>query len=655
MRALAVMSVLLFHLWPDRIGGGYIGVDIFFVISGYLITSHLLRELLGTGRIRVGEFWARRARRLLPASLAVLFLTAISVVAWVPRSLWDQFLGEVVAAALYVENWRLASDSVDYLAGTNEASPVQHFWTLSVEEQFYVVLPLLLLLGVFVFKRIPLGRAALLVVSLGVLGSFAYGLWQTAWSPDASYFSTLTRAWEFGAGALIAFLPPLHARFRTPVAMLGLLGALAAIFVFSADTPFPGWAALLPVLAASAMILAGPQSFLAWAGRLAPVAFLGAVSYSAYLIHWPAIVIVPFVTGHELTAMEKLAILGATVIAAWFCTNYVENPIRFSRRLLGGRRPRVVAAWSAAGMALVIGVAGVALAFNESQIRAAEAQTAAIAEGLTECFGAASMDPALAPCTNADLDGVVVPALADAESDDDNRGECWSGATEAEFRVCTLGEKTGATRHVLAIGDSHNNTLVGAYESIAKAYGWRIDVAGHAGCYWTDTELRLASDEATDACAHWQDSARDYISGLSTLDAIVVTRSSGGKNATDRTVDGMVAAWQDRPANIPLIAILDNPRLSDDVVACVEMAGVDEAARCGLTREDAVFDDGQKRAAERVEGAEVVDLTDYYCSASTCPAIAGGVLVYRDGSHLTATYAATIAPYLGQALHALIG
>ncbi len=153
LRAVAVLLVVLFHLWPDRVPGGYIGVDVFFVISGFLITSLLLREVDRTGSVDLAGFWARRIRRLLPAAYVVLVVSAIGVVALVPRTQWQQFLGEILGAGLYVENWLLALGSVDYLAADAPPSPAQHYWTLSAEEQFYLVWPLLVLVGIWLARR----------------------------------------------------------------------------------------------------------------------------------------------------------------------------------------------------------------------------------------------------------------------------------------------------------------------------------------------------------------------------------------------------------------------------------------------------------------------------------------------------------------------
>ncbi|HSK34200.1 MAG TPA: acyltransferase, partial [Propionicimonas sp.] len=248
LRAVAVLLVVLFHLWPDRVPGGYIGVDVFFVISGFLITSHILREVERTGSVSLAGFWARRLRRLLPASYVVLVVTAAGVLLLVPRVLWEQFFGEILAAALYVENWTLALNSVDYLAADNAPSPAQHYWTLSAEEQFYLFWPLLVLLGLWrgfdkLNRRSGLDRRdgdrhSRMAAVFGVLAtvtaaSLAYSLWVTATDPALAYFVTPARAWEFGAGALLAFAPAAAPHLGHAARALLGWGALVALLTAS--------------------------------------------------------------------------------------------------------------------------------------------------------------------------------------------------------------------------------------------------------------------------------------------------------------------------------------------------------------------------------------------------------------------------------------
>jgi len=203
LRALAITTVVIFHLWPGRLPGGFVGVDVFFVISGFLITTHLLKSVENK-TFKVANFWVRRVRRLLPASFTVLISTAIAVLVFVPVQLWLQWLKEIQASILYFENWILAIDAVDYLALSNEASTTQHFWSLSVEEQFYIVWPLLIAVALlFVRKRSPqVQRISMLaILVLITLSSLIYGIYLTQAEPAIAYFSTPVRAWEFGAGA----------------------------------------------------------------------------------------------------------------------------------------------------------------------------------------------------------------------------------------------------------------------------------------------------------------------------------------------------------------------------------------------------------------------------------------------------------------------
>src|SRR6478609_1994524 len=192
LRALAVVIVMLFHLWPNRLSGGYIGVDVFFVISGFLITGQLLREADRRGRISVIGFWVKRARRLLPAALVVLAVSAIGTFLWVPQSLWQSYFKQIIASTVYVQNWVLAHDSVDYLASTNKPTVVQNFWTLSVEEQFYVVVPLVLM-AVLLFSRTSTWRPRFGVALVAItVASLAFSIYLTANNPPVAFFVTTT-------------------------------------------------------------------------------------------------------------------------------------------------------------------------------------------------------------------------------------------------------------------------------------------------------------------------------------------------------------------------------------------------------------------------------------------------------------------------------
>ncbi|HEY6609376.1 MAG TPA: acyltransferase, partial [Candidatus Limnocylindria bacterium] len=343
LRAVAVGAVLLFHLWPNRLPGGYVGVDVFFVISGFLITSHLLHRPPRSGGDLL-EFWSRRIRRLLPASLLVLTVITIATWAVAPEPQWGNAAKEIAASALYVVNWYLASSSVDYLAAENAPTAAQHFWSLSVEEQFYLVWPLLigLLTVIALRRRWPLQTVVGAGLGLAVAASLAYSVIATAQVPASAYFVTPTRVWELGVGGLLALflsrrafgrvseseavpLPPVA---RALLAWMGLAAIALAAFLYSPATPFPGYTALLPVLGAAALVAAHAPSNAASPARylaVRPMQWLGDVSYSVYLWHWPLIVLVPYVLGQPLRTTDKLLILVATLLLAGVTKILVED------------------------------------------------------------------------------------------------------------------------------------------------------------------------------------------------------------------------------------------------------------------------------------------------------------------------------------------
>lgn len=651
LRALAVVSVLLYHLWPNRLTGGFVGVDVFFVISGYLITSHLLREREKTGRIALGAFWARRAARLLPASLLVLLLSAIAVLIWVPRTLWQQFLGEITASALYVQNWRLLFDSVDYLAAENQASPVQHFWTLSAEEQFYVMLPLLLIGATWAFRRFSWRRVALVAIGIASALSFVYSVWQLAHEPSHAYFSTFSRAWEFGAGALLAFAPALQSNaLRLLSSVVGVAAILATVVMYSGEMPFPGAAALLPVVGTALAIWGGQGTFVDAIGRFAPVAMLGRVSYAIYLWHWPLIVLLPFTTGVPLTTVHKLGIGVASVALAWVSTTYYEDVVRGSNRLLKGRRPRVIAAWSAAAMAVVLAVSAGSVQVAQAVQARDDAQNQAQLAENAECLGARAMVAPEGSCDPSDPE-LVVPSQFDL-LDDNGRGySCYTVSDAADVTTCRLGSERDDALRVAIVGNSHAAMFVESLYDELDDLNWRLDTFVGNGCVWGEVDT---SDRCHDRLAQMDDA----LLGGEPYDVLVTTTKRADAFHQPR-VDEYVDAWtrlEERGTQV--IVIPDNPSLSEATTSCIATQPIADvvAGDCSFTPQDGYAGpDLMLAAAEQSEGRfDIVDLRDLYCDSDECPAVIGNVIVYRDSHHLTATYARSLAPILIERLQSVL-
>ena len=352
LRALAVVLVVAYHLDSRLLPGGFVGVDIFFVISGYLMTRRLADELRRSGRIRLYKFYASRVRRLLPAALAVLLVTLVATFFVAPITLWPQFASQVATSALYAENWALAANAVDYSAAAADSSPVQHFWSLAVEEQFYLIWPVILLLGWRFCRRVR--RGPIPVATLGLVGfivsSFVAGVIWTSSSPDSAYFVTFTRVWELALGGMAWRIGTVRLS-SWPLAILGwggLTTATISAFVFSSTTPYPGIAALVPCLATVAVLVTGPDAgrfSVSSASRNRPLQYLGDISYSLYLWHWPLIIFAPIVLSNQFQAPQKVVVGLLALGVAALSKRFIEDPFRSNRSWGPSTRPDRAVCW----------------------------------------------------------------------------------------------------------------------------------------------------------------------------------------------------------------------------------------------------------------------------------------------------------------------
>jgi len=684
LRAISVMLVVLFHLYPGNVAGGYVGVDVFFVISGYLITSHLLREVDRTGGIKLSQFYARRIRRLLPAALLVLVTTLAAVIAFVPRSLWQSYVTDIGASAISIVNWVLAFNAVDYFAEDAAQSPVQHYWSLSVEEQFYLAWPLIIVLAVFATRK-TIARNRTFAIG-GVLGlifvtSFIYSVVATYESQSFAYFTTFAHGWEFAAGGLLAIFLPAnagykHHRIRSVLSWGGFAVVIASAFVFDADSLFPGWIAAVPVLATLGVIAAGtPESRLStrWAVGLRPVQFIGDVSYSLYLWHWMPIVILPFILRHELETPQKIGILVGAILAAWLTKKFVEDPVRGSTKL----RHRGLTYGLAATSTLIL-IVGCAIPFG-----VVDRDTAVVAAYLSEnetstpdtpleCFGAAAMEPG-ADCalshelpegewtTYATRDNITRFLRASREAEGRTEGAC-ARVTDARIQRCDIGSKD-PEKTIVLVGDSHADQLLTPLYTLATQHNWKIIRLWKSSCrpalpvYTSNVEA-----ENEPACTNWKKAIFDYVAGLEGVDAIVTSAATQGyyllPNAPKpHDVEaGLSGAWQQwLDAGIPVLAVSDVPTYPGmRVPECID-ASQTRTDPCATPRSETIVDDPILEAAQAFDRPDFasLDLYSYLCDEKLCHNVVGGLITHKDTNHLTSTFAKTLAPYLYESIESL--
>lgn len=642
LRTIAVSLVVLFHLWPNRMPGGFIGVDVFFVISGFLITMHIVNEV-EAGHFSVTGFWARRIKRLLPASFIVLAVTALAVVLLAPISDWAQWLGEVQASVFYFENWNLAGSAVDYLALANQASPVQHFWSLSTEEQFYFVWPLLVALAIYIaakFGKQARARRAIFRVLLAVaIASLAFGIFYTQVEPAIAYFSTPVRAWEFAFGALVVFVPAVQSKSQKQfMALLGLSLILIAAFVIDTTTPFPGIAALLPVAGTAAVIVAAIES--GWLSKVLafkPIQWLGDKSYAIYLWHWPVLILTPLVLHSAPTLGNKIGLLAITVVLSWLTQKFIETPIALARP------PKwKIFAIAATASVFIASLCGLAVQIGNQQIADQLKFGKSGSVSTEQCFGAAARAKKGADCVNDKLTGTY-PALAVAPSDIPKLPDSCFSVTREQVAAsfCALGDRDASVK-IAAVGDSHIAHFAGALNALAVKNHWAIDLYAKGGCPFSYA-VRVHDAVLAKNCPAWVANVVAKISN-GAYDLAVTSQRAGvawvGGNTN--AVGGLTKLWSQLTENgLPVVAIKDNPNPGQKIPACL-LSGGD----CLVSKTKALEFDPQVQAAAEVPAVKLVNFDDIYCDEVNCLPVIGHVVVYRDDNHLTDTFARTLAPLL---------
>ncbi|MCS3842106.1 acyltransferase family protein [Microbacterium sp. AK031] len=684
LRALAIMLVVLNHLWPTRLTGGYVGVDVFFVISGYLITGHLIGEVARSGSIRLGAFYARRIRRLLPAAFLVLLVSLVLVVILLPYPRWERNAWEIAASAGYVENWFLAAMSVNYSALNDAASAVQHYWSLSVEEQFYIFWPILLLAATAIAVRIERKRPrqsgtgrwmvaiAVVVLGVGLLSGIASIVFTLA-SPSQAYFATFTRGWEFAVGGAVAVLAR---RIRLTPSSANILsivgfGAIAfSAFTYDQTTSFPGYAAALPVLGTAAVIAAGCNQVTLWHARVTtirPIQWVGNVSYSLYLWHWPLIVVAPFVIGSEATTLSKLAVLVTSLALAAVTKRLVED--NGQRWRAWHRSTRAALVGMLAGMVVVAIAVSAVIIVAQARLGAQE-DASAIERDV--CAGPAATAPG-ADCDDpfGPADNVVMTPRNAYYIAPEECGEFLPilayGDTRTTHR-CDFSDGRQDALEVWLVGDSHAQQWQGAVFDIARDRGWVVTTSYMGGCPVADVEFVGFRAEwgppDIERCRDWSHALNEEILGNSP-DLVLTAMASrqqlladgNGTSKDDQMVAGMLAYWEPWAVNGTRVLAIADPPFNAEVRSpeCV-LFNPSDPETCARPRAEAQPPDPVLEADARTDVSSIraLDVTDSFCDAQLCYAVVGKTPVYFDADHLNLDFAKGMRPQLEAAADELL-
>jgi len=681
LRAVAVIAVVLYHAGIPGFGGGFIGVDVFFVISGFLITGLLWREVATTNTVALGRFYGARARRLLPAAATVGIATALVVAVVLPPLQARSVFLDGIACALYAGNYRFAMHGTDYLASDLPPSPFQHYWSLGVEEQFYLVWPVLIIGTAWLVHRLRAGAAAratpyAVVLVLVAAASLAAAVLWTRTSPAWAFFSLPTRAWELAAGGLVAL--SIHQWRRLPLLPATIVGwgGLALIVLtctqLGPSTPYPGTAALLPVLGTALVIGAGPVTDGLGVGRVLcrpAMRAIGRVSYSWYLWHWPVLLLMPPLLGEPAGLPARLSATAVSGGLAVITLHLVENPGRFAAALRRSAKASLTVAAAASAAAacacmLLLNVVPVPVGHGAAAPRAnivavppttiapaMSPEEAAVQHAFAQARDAVAASAGLR-AVPSNLDPPLAKAPADKAAVFVNG--CVRSWREIGQGECATGDIASPTT-VALVGDSHAAMWNPAFQHLAEQRHWRLETLAKVTCPLQDLHITspYLGREYTE-CEQWR---AQIVNRLKAEHPRLVVLDMSRRYGADFGFTSYDPAWIDtlgrtvaqlRSIGAAVLVLGPVPDPGSSVPTCLS-GHVDDATACAPARPVAVDDGGvsAERAATTAGGGHYADLTDLFCTADRCPVIVGNTLVFRDDNHVTTEYAQLLTPVFG--------
>jgi peptidoglycan/LPS O-acetylase OafA/YrhL len=656
LRALAVALVVGYHVFSGRVSGG---VDVFLTLTGFFLVTTLGTRFAGADRFNPLRPVARSLSRLAPAAFLVLVATVLAALWVAPETRWREVLDHLVSSVTFTENLRLVEESVSYAALTASTSPMQQFWSLSIQVQVLLAAPFAVALVGLVLRRAGWARhgrrVAVVLVAAATAASFAWALVAVRTDQQSAYFSTAPRLWELGAGALAGLLLGALRPGRAVAAVLGWAGVVGLVVcgaVLDGARTFPGWQALVPVLCALAVLTAADRGGRYGAHRplsAPPLQWIGQRSYGIYLWHWPILVLYMVRTGEgRPSLLAGAGIIVAAVVLAALSYALAERP---ALDLLRSRRP----AWA---VVLVLACAAPVVTAGAVATAQLDRQLAAFVPAVDDPDypGARAL---LRPELMDEADEVeAVPPLSVIRDDwarvsgsrcvrDDG------GDADALLRPfsCQQGPEDAA-RSIVLVGDSHVAQWLQPMTDMATAHGWRLVSLINPGCNLSTRSEFQASRTLVEQCDAWRSGLVERIVDREP-DLVVALGTRIASGEREELPRGFVEAWQQlADAGIPVIGLRDNPRHERDVPDCVAELG-DAAPECAVAPGD-IYDDALL-GADLPEGVRLMDTRRYFCTATECPSVIGNVRVYRDDAHVTNMYMRTVHPVFEPDFLALTG
>lgn len=634
VRAVAAMLVAVYHIWLGSVSGG---VDVFFIVSGYLITTSLLSRMEREGRLHFTEYLMGLAKRLFPLALTVVLVTAVGSFFLLTRAQWSQIIPQVFSSAFYFQNWQLANNAVDYLAQNNQASPFQHFWALSIQGQFYLTWPLVILLAYIAavkWFKTPIRKTLLLLLSIIFISSLSYSIYITAENQPWAYFDTFARVWEFSLGGILALMIPYLFFHKYVSFVLGWTGlAVIALtgLLLPVSTVFPGYAALLPTTGVMLVIIAAENGSRFGVEKLLgsrPFLYFGSISYGFYLWHWPILIFYyAYFNTDTVTNVAGAGILVTAFLLSVLSIKGIEEPIRSinvkkSKKkltvVLTGLILPVVLAGSAWGVYLDQTTDSLNGNYSVNDYPGARA----VSEGIEPA-------PGLEPLSVMEDGASQLPAFHEDE-------ECYTQLDERGVSFCSYGETENPDYTVALVGGSHSGHWFPALEAMSEDLNMQIDLYNKDGCRFSSDDF---NGTLSDTCMEWNEEVVEPL--MENPPDLLITTANVNTGST--VPDGYLGMWEKFEGVTEVFAIRDNPRMAENIPVCIEATPDD----CAIPRSEALSEAPPWENTENIpDNVTFADLSEYFCTDETCEPVIGNVVVYRDQHHINTYYSMTMASAL---------
>lgn len=631
VRVVASLLVAIYHIWLGSVSGG---VDVFFVVSGYLITTSVLSRFENNGRFDYFSYVLNLGKRLIPIAFTVLSFTAIGAFLLLPKVQWKQIVAEIYSSVFYVENWQLARNAVDYLAQNNEASPVQHYWALSVQGQFYIIWPLVIFVAFLLARKLfktPFRKTLLVVLITIFTLSISYSISITNSNQPWAYFDTFARVWEFSLGGILALLLPYLKTNKYISFIIGWLGlsiiCLTGILL-PVSTVFPGYAALLPISGVMFIIISAENHTKYGVDRLLstkPFLYFGSVSYGFYLWHWPLLIFYYAIFQTDVVPLvDGLIIMIIAFGLSVFSTKKIEEPIR---GLSLKHEKKKIASVLLLFLTTVIVVNTTWVIYHDRHEEVfKQNMRAEDYPGARVIFEDIETPPDVPPILTWNDDDNAMPRFY--------QDDCYVGMNEYGMKKCSYGNTVDPKYTVAIVGGSRDGHWFPAFEQFAEELQLQVDIYNKDGC-------KLSADDygglLSDSCMEWNELVVTHL--LEDPPDLIFTTANGNGKAP--LTDSYLDVFKKFEGVTNILAIRNIPEMPFDVPTCVEVKG---AKKCKVPRNKVLQATPPWEGVEDLpENIYFVDLSDYLCDENYCYSVIGNVIVYRDDVHLSNLYASTLA------------